>query len=84
MALIDEFDCGKVHLAGHSMGGYLVQMAMCDYSREIASATSISGGSTVSDEAAQWLGWFHIQQIHDPGSKGLEVREAQKKESGNV
>ncbi len=45
-----------IHLVGHSMGGYLAQMAMCRLPEDIVSATSISAGSTVTPEVASELG----------------------------
>ncbi|NER78292.1 MAG: alpha/beta hydrolase [Leptolyngbya sp. SIO1D8] len=46
-ALLVQLANPIVHLAGHSMGGYLVQLALCRLPGKIASATSISAGSMV-------------------------------------
>jgi len=56
MALVHVLGHPSVHLAGHSMGGYLAQMAMCRFPEAVASATSISAGSTVSPDLSRELG----------------------------
>ncbi len=56
MALLGRFDNATVHLAGHSMGGYLAQMAITRFSARFASVTSISAGPTVSPERIRALG----------------------------
>jgi len=56
MGLLNQFDNAAVHLAGHSMGGYLAQMAMTRYPDRFVSVTSISAGSTVSPEISEELG----------------------------
>ena len=55
-ALLSVLDQPRVHLVGHSMGGYLAQLAMCRFPGRFASVTSISSGPTVSAEAAAELG----------------------------
>jgi pimeloyl-ACP methyl ester carboxylesterase len=45
-----------VHLVGHSMGGYLAQLAICTLPGRFKSAASISGGPTVTTEIAAELG----------------------------
>ena len=54
--LVDAFACDNTHIVGHSMGGYLAQLAMCDRPGRFRSATSISAGSAVSDELRSRLG----------------------------
>ena len=54
-SLISAFNNPEVHLVGHSMGGYLVQMAICRFPGEFISATSISAGPTVSPTLAAAL-----------------------------
>jgi pimeloyl-ACP methyl ester carboxylesterase len=49
-ALISVFGDAPVHLVGHSMGGYLAQMASCRFPGIVASVTSISAGSAVAPE----------------------------------
>ena len=60
MALVNEFDHPTVHLVGHSMGGFLVQMAMCRFPEACASATSISAGFTASPEIVDELGLSRV------------------------
>jgi pimeloyl-ACP methyl ester carboxylesterase len=52
----------NVHLVGHSMGGYLAQMAMCRLPEDIVSVTSISAGSTVTPEVASELGMSSVSE----------------------
>ncbi len=49
-AVLREAGGGPVHLVGHSMGGYLVQVVACRGDLPVASVTSISAGS-VTDPA---------------------------------
>jgi pimeloyl-ACP methyl ester carboxylesterase len=56
MALLPEDKSVPVHLIGHSMGGFLAQMAMCRYPGRFASVTSISSGPTVSQRVSERLG----------------------------
>jgi pimeloyl-ACP methyl ester carboxylesterase len=56
MELVASFGLGRVHLVGHSMGGYLAQLAMCRHPERVLTATSISAGSTVVPEAMRRLG----------------------------
>lgn len=46
----------RVHVVGHSMGGFLVQFAMCEFPERLYTATSISAGSAVSEEMHRQLG----------------------------
>ena len=62
VAFVDEFANTVVHLVGHSMGGYLAQMAMCTFPGKFASVTSISAGSVVSPEIASELGMSSVSQ----------------------
>lgn len=55
MALVDQLDASTVHLVGHSMGGYMAQLAMTGFPGRFASVTSISAGSTVSPEISAEL-----------------------------
>ena len=55
-ALMEEIGDAPAHLVGHSMGGYLAQLAMCEFPERIASVTSISAGPTVSPEIGKELG----------------------------
>lgn len=55
-ALIEECAEAPAHLIGHSMGGYLAQMAMCEFPVLIASVLSISAGPTASPEIKEALG----------------------------
>lgn len=54
--LIDTLSHGKVHIVGHSMGGYLAQLAMCEFPNKFATATSLSAGSAVSEKLHDELG----------------------------
>jgi len=54
--LVRSFGRARVHLVGHSMGGYLAQLAACGFPEEIASVTSISAGSAVTPEICAALG----------------------------
>lgn len=56
LALLASLGHPVVHLVGHSMGGFLAQMAVCRRHETIASVTSISAGSTVTPEIANELG----------------------------
>jgi pimeloyl-ACP methyl ester carboxylesterase len=56
ISLVEQFGSRQIHLVGHSMGGYLVQMAMCYFPGRFASATSISAGPPVSPDLARRLG----------------------------
>ena len=55
-AFLGEFDHDAAHLVGHSMGGYLAQLAMCEFPEKLRTATSISAGSAVSDALHAELG----------------------------
>jgi pimeloyl-ACP methyl ester carboxylesterase len=54
--LINSLGHERVHVVGHSMGGYLAQLAMCNFPDRLHTATSISAGSIVSDEMHKRLG----------------------------
>ncbi len=54
--LIIKLQHSSAHLVGHSMGGYLCQMAMCRHPDFTISATSISAGPTVDPEDMSKLG----------------------------
>jgi len=54
--ILSFFGGSSVHLVGHSMGGYLSQLAMCRFPGRFASVTSISAGPTVSPDVAAELG----------------------------
>ena len=56
LALLEKLDKGTAHFVGHSMGGYLAQMVMCNSPALAASVTSISAGSTVTPEMYAELG----------------------------
>lgn len=74
-AIIDHFGESEVHLVGHSMGGYLAQMAMCEFPGRFASVTSVSAGPTVSPDIAAVLGlsgaspstWDLLRSNHPTG-----------------
>ncbi len=55
-AVMEETGDASAHLVGHSMGGYLAQLAMCEFPERIASVISISAGPTVSPEISKELG----------------------------
>lgn len=55
-SLIDSTDNSGVHLVGHSMGGFLAQMALCYTSTPIQSLVSISAGSAVDSSLHKELG----------------------------
>ena len=55
-ALVKALSSETAHLVGHSMGGYLAQLAMCAFPQKILSVVSISAGSTVSDAYKAQLG----------------------------
>jgi pimeloyl-ACP methyl ester carboxylesterase len=50
MAFLHQFERTTFHVVGHSMGGYLAQMAMCRFPEKFGSVTSISAGPAVSPE----------------------------------
>ena len=54
--LMDSLGHKRVHIVGHSMGGYLVQLAMCEFAHRLLTATSISAGSAVSEDMHKRLG----------------------------
>ena len=54
-ALMEEIGDTSAHLVGHSMGGYLAQLVMCQFPEHVASVTSISAGPTVSPEISKEL-----------------------------
>lgn len=56
LALLEHATSPRVHLVGHSMGGYLAQMAMCRRPERFATMTSISAGSTVDPDSFGELG----------------------------
>jgi pimeloyl-ACP methyl ester carboxylesterase len=53
---IDSLGHERVHVVGHSMGGYLTQLAMCEFADRLYTAASISAGSAVSEEMHMQLG----------------------------
>jgi pimeloyl-ACP methyl ester carboxylesterase len=55
-AFIDVLGHARVHVVGHSMGGYLVQLAMCEFPHQLYTGTSISAGSAVSEGMHAELG----------------------------
>ncbi len=55
LALIELLDKPTCHVVGHSMGGFLAQMAMCEIPKKVDSVTSISAGSTVTPAVAAKL-----------------------------
>ncbi len=55
-ALVARLGTDRVHLVGHSMGGYLAQMAMCREPGVVVSATAISAGPTVDPAQQEELG----------------------------
>jgi pimeloyl-ACP methyl ester carboxylesterase len=75
MALVDRFGGREMHLVGHSMGGYLAEMAMVGFPGRFASVTSISAGPTVSPDLAEALclsrarqsTWDVLMQNHPTG-----------------
>lgn len=60
--LVESIADGPVHIVGHSMGGYLVQLAMCRFPKLIASAVSISAGPTVSPKVCAELGLSEVEE----------------------
>lgn len=62
LALVVKVSSGAVHLVGHSMGGFLAQMAMCRRPDPVRSATSISAGSTVTLEQQAELGMSDVPE----------------------
>lgn len=54
-ALIDVLQLGQVHLAGHSMGGYLVALALSDADFPVRTGTLMAAGpSIVADDYARF------------------------------
>lgn len=62
LALVAKLASGAVHLVGHSMGGFLAQMALCRDPGLVRSATSISAGSTVTPERQAELGMSDVPE----------------------
>lgn len=56
VALLDALHVPAAHLAGHSMGGYLAQMAMARYPARVLSVTSMSAGSIIDETAKRARG----------------------------
>jgi pimeloyl-ACP methyl ester carboxylesterase len=56
LGLIAALEKPAAHLAGHSMGGYLAQLAACRHPDIVTSVASISAGSTVDLEEYAGLG----------------------------
>jgi pimeloyl-ACP methyl ester carboxylesterase len=73
--LIGEIGNPPAHLAGHSMGGYLAQLAACRFPDAVSSVTSISAGSAVRPELYKELGmtgpseetWRVLSENHPSG-----------------
>jgi len=61
-ALVELVADDPVHLVGHSMGGYLVQLAMCQFPELVVSAVSISAGPTVSPKTSAELGLSGVKE----------------------
>ena len=55
-SLVQHLGGEQVHVVGHSMGGFLAQLAICEFPDRLTSATSISAGSAVSDQMHTELG----------------------------
>jgi pimeloyl-ACP methyl ester carboxylesterase len=62
VGLVGGFGNRTVHLVGHSMGGYLVQMALCRFPQIFSSGVSISAGSTVAPETMSELGMSSVAE----------------------
>jgi pimeloyl-ACP methyl ester carboxylesterase len=60
--LLAELGNPAAHLMGHSMGGYLAQMAACRFPEIVASVTSVSAGSTVTAEDFAGLGMSTVTE----------------------
>jgi pimeloyl-ACP methyl ester carboxylesterase len=56
LAVLDAFRVRAAHLIGHSMGGYLVELAAVHRASRVRSATMISSGPTVTPSVAAALG----------------------------
>jgi pimeloyl-ACP methyl ester carboxylesterase len=75
IAVVDRLGGDEVHLVGHSMGGYLAELAMVGFPGRFASVTSLSAGPTVSPDLAEALGlstarqstWDILMQNHPTG-----------------
>ena len=75
LALVEHVGVPHAHIVGHSMGGYLTQIAMCQHPDKVVSATSISAGPPVSPKVAQALGlssasaatWENLMRNHPQG-----------------
>lgn len=55
-ALLQVLGNSPAHLVGHSMGGYLAQIAACSLPKQVLTATAISAGPTVTPHLAANLG----------------------------
>jgi pimeloyl-ACP methyl ester carboxylesterase len=61
MAILDAHRVPAAHLAGHSMGGYLVALAAVHRALRVLSATLISAGPTVTPAVAAGLGLSSVR-----------------------
>jgi pimeloyl-ACP methyl ester carboxylesterase len=62
LAVLDAFGVKAAHLIGHSMGGYLVELAAVHSGCRVRSATMISAGPTVTPSVAAQLGLSAMKQ----------------------
>jgi pimeloyl-ACP methyl ester carboxylesterase len=62
VAVLDAFQVTAAHLVGHSMGGYLVELAAVHRASRVLSATMISAGPTVAPSVAAELGLSALKQ----------------------
>lgn len=62
MHLVNDLNAEKVHLVGHSMGGYISQLAACSFPEKIASLVSVSAGSAMNQESFEKLGMSTVEE----------------------
>jgi pimeloyl-ACP methyl ester carboxylesterase len=61
LAVLDGFRVAAAHFIGHSMGGYLVELAAVHHGSRVRSATMVSAGPTVTPSVVGELGLSSVK-----------------------